>query len=75
MAKDCPGSPAQSLCSMASRQSILPAEEEPLDNTVVMDNEGGQQYVWNSRTVSECVVIVSQDCHTGGSKKHRLANK
>ena len=61
MAKDCPGSPSHSVCSMASRQSMLPAEEEPLDNTVVLDPDGSQQYVWNSRTVSESVVIISQD--------------
>ena len=40
---------------------MLPAEEEPLDNTVVLDPDGSQQYVWNSRTVSESVVIISQD--------------
>ena len=55
--KDCPPSPG-SICSMYSRASTLPAEDEPLDNTVVLDQEAGQQYVWNQRTVYTRLLFV-----------------
>ena len=47
LTEECPPSPG-SLCSLQSRFSAIPMEDEPLENTVVIDDEG-QQYAWHQR--------------------------
>lgn len=49
VSQECPPSPSASNCSWGT--SCMADPDEPLDNIVVLDDEAGKQYVWNSRTL------------------------